>query len=372
MPLTSRVAVVSQQGELGLHRVEIPDSVAPGIVADVVCAGICGTDIHLLDDPQPIPGVADPYPLGMGHEMVVRIRDLPPGTVDTYGQPLAVGDRIVFDPTSWACGQCYACRVLLAPNNCQHPAPAVAFPEFGAAFADHVTIPPGSLLYRVPDDMPDEVAVLTEPMAGASRAFQRAGRPGNPDRGEGFGIGSNIVIQGAGAIGALLTVLARGAGADHVTVIGDPAGRREVCTRLGADLTLGLDLTSEERVAAVAAASPLGLGADVVIEASGAPSALGEAIALARVEGTIVEFGAYTSRGRSEIDASALCRKDLTILGSHGYGPGQFGVALRLLDRLRKRVDFSLITTHTVRLDDIADGFALARSGKALKVVVVP
>lgn len=372
MMLQSRVAMVTGRGRLTLIGQEVPEAVPGGIVADVLRAGICGTDLHLLDDPQPIPGVAEPYPIAMGHEMVVRIRSINAGAVDSYGLAVGPGDRVVFDPTSWACGRCYACRVLLSPNNCLHPQPETDFPEFGAAFADHVTIPPGSLLFRVPDGMPDEIAVLTEPMAGASRAFQRAARPGNPDRGEGFGIGSNVVIQGAGAIGALLTVLAKAAGAGHITVIGEPAGRRELCLALGADLALGLDGTASDRVAEVAAVSPLGLGADVVFEASGAPSALGEAIAMARIEGTIVEFGAYTARGASTVEASAICRKDLTILGSHGYGPGQFGLALRLLERWRGEVDLAALVTHTVPLDRLAEGFAAARSGEAVKATVVP
>jgi len=220
--------------------------------------------------------------------------------------------------------------------------------------------------------MPDEIAVLTEPMAGASRAFQRGARPGNPDRGEGFGVGSSVVIQGAGALGALLTVIAKQAGAGHITVIGEPVERRAVCAKLGADLTLGLEGSSAERVKAVADASLLGLGADVVFEASGAPDALGEAIELARIEGTIVEFGAYTDRGQAHVPASAICRKDLAIFGSLGYGPGQFGLALRLLERWRDQVAFGALITHTFPLDSISEAFDVARSGEAIKATIVP
>jgi L-iditol 2-dehydrogenase len=209
-------------------------------------------------------------------------------------------------------------------------------------------------------------------MAGASRAFQRAFRAGQPDRGEGYGPGSTVVIQGAGAIGALLTVLARHSGAGHITVIGEGAARREVCLALGADLAIGLDGSAEERAEAVAGASPHGLGADVVIEASGAPEALGEAIGLARIEGAVVEFGAYTSRGSSTVEASTICRKDLTVLGSHGYGPGQFGLALRLLERWRGTARLEGLVTHTFPLDRLAEALSATRSGAAMKATVVP
>ena len=71
-------------------------------------------------------------------------------------------------------------------------------------------------VFKVPEEVPPEVAVLSEPMAVSSRALERAYAPGIPTVGEGFGIGQSVVVQGAGAIGLLAVATAKIAGAGNI------------------------------------------------------------------------------------------------------------------------------------------------------------
>jgi threonine dehydrogenase-like Zn-dependent dehydrogenase len=371
---TTRTTLVLRRDHFETATRSLPDDLHGGMLISVELAGICGTDVHILRDANPFPGESDPYPFPYGHEVVGRIERLPSGDPrDAQGKRLEVGDRVVSNPSSWSCGLCYACRMLLSPNICLHPEHVSPPNDLSAGFADHVVLPKGSISYRIPDELPTSIAVLIEPMAGASRAVHRAMRLGNPDRGEGFGPGLSAAIQGSGAIGALMTALLRYSGAAHVAVIGAPIGRLNLCHELGADRLLNLDSTTpEERLRAIQSDTAHNLGVDVVFEASGSPYALPEAINLVRIGGTIVEFGAYTSRGLASIDPALICRKDLSILGSHGYGPGQFGIALTLLQRLSRIVPIGDIVTHILPLTELGQGIDLVASGAAMKVAIQP
>lgn len=372
---TSHV-VVAGRGEVRIGDAEIPELHPNDALMQVDIAGVCGTDVHLVYDEHPMAGKDNPYPFFLGHEFVGHLvelgRNFP--RVDAFGEALKEDDRVVIYPATWSCGHCYACRILLAPNLCLRPPFPRQLPAIGGGFARHYYIPEGSVVYRIPEEIPNEVAVLIEPLAGASRSLERAYRPGSPDRSEGFGPGKTLAIQGAGTIGAMLTVLGRLAGADRVIVIGAPASRLKTCRDLGADAVIDIETHTEhrERAEAVRELTPHRLGPDVVIEAAGVPQALNEAIDLVRPGGTVVEFGAYTNRGEAAVNPNSICLKDIQILGSHGYGPQQFGTALRILRAYNGRVHFSDMVTHRFPLTRVADALELARRGESMKAVLLP
>lgn len=370
-----RAAWVRGRRELEWVDREVPLPLPPGsLLMSVSLAGVCGTDVHIVDDVDPLEKGIEKRDVALGHEFVGRVvaggdgvseRD---GRGNTYG----VGDRIVVYPSTWSCGRCYVCRVLLSPNVCQRPE---AVPEEfrGGGFADGFVVPPGSTVYRVPDGVPDEIAVLTEPLAGVSRAVERAVAIGRPDRGDGGGLGFTVVVLGAGAIGAMFTALWKGLGAFAV-VVGAPQERLARLRAMGADVCIPLDpvqlVLSPEQRDEIKDATPWRLGADVVIDASGSVNAFEEAIELARPGGTVVEFGAYTYRGTAKVSPSMVCRKDLQVVGSNGYGPRQFGIALRLLenpdvtDRLRQ------ISVRKFDLRELEAAIESARRQEVMKVLV--
>lgn len=340
------------------------------VLLEVLMTGVCGTDRHLYNYTPGGHGEALRYPMGLGHEFVGRVLRTAETVGNTVGDPLKEGDRVVVYPSAWGCGQCYSCRVLLSPNICLRPhqsRPAVA----SGGFATHYLAGPGSLFYAVPPDLPNELAVLVEPLAGASRAVERALVSSAPDRGDTSQFGGWAIVQGSGAIGAFVTALLVGRGM-HVSAVGAPEARLGVLRAIGAEAAVllegSLQLTPLQ-IQGLRQATPHGLGADLVMEVSGSPTAFEDALQLARPGGTIVEFGAYTSRGHAQVSPSLICRKDLTVLGSNGYGPRQFSVALDILASAAGSA-LKAVTTRTVALKDVPDVLSTATEDDVMKVLV--
>jgi len=259
--------------------------------------------------------------------------------------------------------------ILLQPNLCLRPAFPRPLPPDGSAFADWFYLPEGSALYRVPDTMSDRVAVLTEPLAAALRAFERSFLPGDPERSHGTGPGCSLAVLGSGPVGALVAALGSMAGCEPVIVVGGPASRLDLCRALGATTVLDIAaLDRPSRIEEVRRATPHRLGADAVVEAAGVPEALADGIEMCRPGGTLVEVGHYTDRGTVTINPLMLCRKDINLFGCWGYGPRQFGHALRVLGAHGGLL--GRLVTHTFPLDDIVEALETARRQECMKAVV--
>ena len=338
----------------------------------VEMCGVCGTDVHIFHNEDPFPWA---HPFVLGHEPVGVLAEVGPDfpKKDEYGNPLAEGDRIVFQ--SWTCGECYACRTLLVPNLCMGSPRAHKreLPAMMGGFNEYVYVPEEAYIFRVPDRLPTEVAVLVEPMHIALGAVERALMPGAPQRGEGMGPGKVVAILGTGTIGLLAMIVAKTTGAYKVIMIGGPEYRLKLCREFGADHVISIDDVTdpEERIQMVRDLTPHGLGADVVIEAAGVAAAFKEGIEMARRGGALVEIGHFTDRGTVEINPFTVCFKHLDILGSWVTPPADFGTALRVLEANQDRFDFAKLITHRFSLEETGKAVELARSQQAMKPVVL-
>lgn len=361
-----RAAVVVENGKIEIQHFEKPETDSRDMTAKVLMAGVCGTDVHLVRSQKP--------PFKLGHEWVGKIHEMGEKfpKVDAFGRPIQEGDRIVSYPSTWACGKCYACKVLLQPNLCMRPAFYRPLPDMGSAFADYFYIPEDSAVYRVPDHVSTKSAVLVEPMAVALRAFERAFTPGIPERFQGMGPGKSITIMGSGTIGALLVIFAKMSGAYPIIVVGGPKNRLDLCKKLGADVCIDInEVPQEERVRMVMENTLHNLGSDVVIEAAGAPSAFIDSIRMTRMGGSMVEVGHYTDHGEVPINPQEVCAKDIQIFGSWGYGPAEFGSALRILEGFSDKIDFESLVTHQFTLDEVQEAVETARRQDCTKAAIV-
>ena len=126
--------------------------------------GICGTDVHLFYTPEAFP-LPMKMPYVLGHEYVGTIVEkghkFPAN--DHLGNKLEVGDRVVW--VNLNCGQCYACRTLLAPWLCMGGVFDDPAEDGMGAFAEYFYIKGEGLIYRVPDSLPTEGAVLIDPLS---------------------------------------------------------------------------------------------------------------------------------------------------------------------------------------------------------------
>lgn len=300
-------------------------------------AGLCGSDLSAYRGTSPLVS----YPRVLGHEVLVDI-------LECRERPTLEGHRAVLDPMI-PCGYCRACRA--GRSNC-----CVRLRVMGV----HVD---GGLretytvelrhLHPVPMEMPDEVAVLAEPLTIAYHAVQRSG----------IAAGEIAVVFGAGAIGLLIArLLVRARGCRTYIVDVDPE-RLKVAKRLGAAPLQGNEASLLEALVEVTD----GDLADVVFEASGNATATRTTTALVGHGGRVVLVG-WNQRA-VEFDTVTLMRKELSVIGSRNSF-NAFPAVLRVLaDGV---VDSTALITHRFAMGDAAEALHVLdqNQGTVLKVLI--
>jgi (R,R)-butanediol dehydrogenase/meso-butanediol dehydrogenase/diacetyl reductase len=293
----------------GPHDVRIEERPIPGrrtghVLMKVLRSGMCGTDgsewrdgPHLFPSttPHPVTGVAGPFV--MGHEFIGVVVEADEAGTFAVGARVACGAGV-------SCGECPRCRE--GRTNLCFRYHTHGLNEDGG-MAEYVAVPAG-ILTPIPDALATDAAGLNaaglaQPLAVGMHAARRSGAAD----------GDKVVLIGAGAIG---TFVLAGLLAQHdveVTVVDFAGPRLERAKRVGAARTVGVGDTTIEDVAAVVG----GRGADVVIEASGAPGQLANAIRMARPGGTILQVG-LPSRA-AEIDLHSLVVREISIRTTNAH-----------------------------------------------------
>ncbi|HEV2225923.1 MAG TPA: zinc-binding dehydrogenase [Nitrososphaerales archaeon] len=228
-------------------------------------------------------------------------------------------------------------------------------------------------LFKVPAGIPDNVAVLTEPMAVAYGSFARAMAPYWLAK-EGVGPGDTVVIQGSGPLGLSHAAMAKMVGAGKVVVIGAPRERLELAKKMGADLTIDISKydAPEERIAEVLRITE-GKGAELVVECVGVPAAIAEGLEMVSMAGTYLTVGNYIDMGTVGINPQRqILSRSLRIVGVNGMPYQAYSRALTLMARNWKRLGLDNFITHSFGIDEAERALETATSLKSLKVLVRP
>lgn len=373
-----KAAILEDVRKLKVVDYPEPEVEDNGILLKMELCGVCGTDMHLYEGNMNIP-----FPVIPGHEWVGTIEEIGEKAKESEsrGLPLDVGDRITVVPgTNRYCGECYFCKFMPhKPTLCTGRKvmgvnlSSTEEPHLLGGWAEKIYVNADKYwVFKVPDEVPPEVAVLSEPMAVSSRALERAYAPGLPTFGEGFGVGQSVVVQGAGAIGLLAAATAKLAGAGNIISIDMVDERLKMAEKMGADHIIDMRQykTAEERVAEVKKLTN-GLGGDVVIEAVGVPAAFVEGIDLTRRGGKFVEVGHYTNPGTVPVNPHIICNKDMDILGSWTYPPTQFGTVLELMRLARGRIPLDEIVTHKYKVEDAQKSIDTLKAREGIKHALV-
>ncbi len=300
-------------------------------------AGICGSDLAAYRGTSPMVS----YPRVLGHELLVDV-------LECADRPELVGHRAVVDPMT-PCGLCRACRAGRA-NCCAHL--QVMGVHIDGGMQDITAIESGRL-FAVPDALPDDSAVLAEPLTIAYHAVERTH----------IRAGEIAVIFGAGTIGLLIAqLLLRARGCRALVIDVDP-GRLSIAQALGAT-----PLQGDERalIAAVAQATG-GELAGVVFEATGVAACTRMTTTLVAQAGQIVLVGWNT--GPVEVDTVTLMRKEVDLLGSRN-SVNAFPAVLQLLaDGV---VDDRTMITHRFGIMEAGAALQVLDSGheSALKILI--
>ena len=353
---------------------------APGcVLVKMEMSGICGTDKHTFQ------GFITQYgdrklefPIIQGHENVGTIAAIGGNGEykDFEGIPLRVGDRVVVG-SNVCCGECYYCRHDFPYYCCEKTTDygnnlsAKNPPHLFGGWAQYMYIVPGSFLVKVPDELPSEVAVLTEIFAvsvGLDRAKQMSVFPS-----ESFRFDDTVVVLGVGPLGMCFLMKARMLGAGTIIAADLSSYRLNFAKRLGADHVIQVGKNSQaERLQTVRELSG-GRGADVVIECAGVPQAVPEALEMLRVGGLLVEAGNFSDLGEVPISPHRhLCAKNVRILGVGGEEPAAYGPSMRQMARYMKQYPLREFVTHRFGLRDVHAAMQKSVEIESMKVVLEP
>jgi L-iditol 2-dehydrogenase len=327
------MAAVVKHGDgaagVSLREVPLPEPRTGQVRVRVLAAGVCGTDVHLVDDEY-----AHGRPVVMGHEVC--------GVVDAApSAPEWVGRRVALETYFSTCRECAWCRDG-SPNLCPSRRSIGSYADGG--FADHVVVPLRNL-HVLPAHVGDVEGALVEPLACVVHCLL------DPPRVQ---AGDSVLITGPGTMGQLTA---------------------RVCTALGAAVTLtGLARDADrlavagEHGARVVAGEVRPDAFDVVVEASGTGGGLATALTAVRRGGHVVQMGIM---GRPvEVDIDRLFSKELTLSTGFASTPASWGRTMRMLED--RMVTLEGLVTISHPLTNWADALADVRSGRGLKTVLLP
>ena len=223
----------------------------------VLATSICGTDYHIYSWDRWSAGRVKP-PRIMGHEFAGEIVE-----VGTDVTSLKVGDYVSGE-SHWTCGHCKQC-LLNERHVCANT--KILGVDVDGCFAPYVVVPQGSA-WKNDRSVPPYLACIQDPLGNAVHTTLA-----------GEVIGRSVAILGCGPIGIFAVGVARAAGATDVIATDTKPYRLDLAKQLGADLTVDVTQNDLERVITE---RTNGEGVDVVLEMSGAPSAIRQAMRIAR------------------------------------------------------------------------------------------
>jgi L-iditol 2-dehydrogenase len=315
---------------VGVREVRVEDVAEPvagpgEVVCRVLACGVCGSDVADA-------WVRPKLPVVLGHELT--------GEVEAVGDGVggvAVGDRVVIHHHA-PCGECRRCRR-------GHETLCERFRETAldpGGFAERVRVPADlapELLAL--DGIDEERGTFIEPLACVLRAFDRCR----------LRAGDSLLVVGAGASGLLAVAAAHARGVEAVWV------REPRPERLERALALGGERHGNELV-------------DIALCCTSAPAALADAFAAVAPGGVL---GVYAPPHPGEplaLDGLSLYRREVDVVASYSAGAADMRAAHALI--AAGRVDPGPMVTHRLGLQETGRALELARSGEAIKALVLP
>ncbi len=369
-----QAAVMLQPGQIEIREFDKPTLANDSLLLQVDKVGICGSDKHMY-----LGHTALKFPVIPGHEVVGTVAEIGKDVnqvMNVMGGPIKEGDRITVVPGSKNCGRCYYClHVPGRPTLCSGRtiygfSNSETSPYLTGEFSEYTYIHGNSWVYKIPENIPEDISVLTEPVAVATRAVERACAPGLPQVGDGYSIGSSIAVLGCGPIGLLVIAVLRDSGAGTIIATDLVDSRLEMAKQMGADVVINVgDTTPEERVEQIQSFTN-GVGVDISIECAGIPAVFSEALNVVRRGGKVIEVGHYTDSGDTQVRPHQICNKDLDVCGVWAYPQIQFQTALDFLQRTR--APLHKLITHHLPLNQLVEGIDMLGKEGVYKVVIEP
>ena len=360
-------AVIPQpNAPVELREISRPALEPNSALLEVELSEVCGTDVYLQQGR--LQGV--PYPLVPGHVSVGRLKEIRGQLLDVNGKAFREGDRVTFLDVHRTCNVCWYCLVAKASTRC--PQRKVYGITYGlddglcGGWAEEVYLKPGTRCIRL-DVEPELFMAGGCALPTAIHAIERGS----------VNIADTVLVLGSGPVGLNAIIIAQLRGALRVFCIGAPVHRLQSALTAGASDVLNIDSATEaERIEWVRERTE-GRGADVTIEATGAPVAVIQAMRFTRDAGRVVIVGQYTDHGAVPAEAAFnphldLNKKHLDVRGCWGSDFSHFYRGAELMGNPVHAQRWSNMKLSRYHLPQANEALAAVASGSVLKALIDP
>ncbi|MFT6286885.1 MAG: threonine 3-dehydrogenase [Alcanivorax sp.] len=336
-------ALVKREAEKGLWLNDVPD---PEVgINDVLIkmkrTAICGTDMHIYNwDAWAQKTI--PVPMVVGHEFVGEIVDVGNNVIDFRTGQIVSGEGHV------VCGRCRNCMAGRRHLCAQTSGIGVDRP---GAFAEYLALPMSNV-WEHSDGIDLDVAALFDPFGNAVHTALQYDL-----------LGEDVLITGAGPIGAMAAAVCKHAGARHVVITDLIDSRLERAAALGATRTVNV---SRENLADVQRELHMSEGFDVGLEMSGNQQAFNDLLKNMCHGGKVAILGIPAQS--TAIDWSTVIFNMLTLKGI--YGREMYETWYKMSVMIESGLDISPVITHRLGYRDFQHGFDVMNSGEASKVIL--
>ena len=332
------------KGREGMEIRDVPEP-TPGkgeIKIAVKAAGICGSDIHTMNDERKAN-----LPVILGHEFVGQVCQLGEGVED-----FQLGDWVVALPAVGGCGKCFYCQ-RGEYTLCDHRRSIGT--HMDGAMAEYLVIP-ASFAFRVPDNVEDKLLMaISEPLGCAVRGIMERiqVQPGDV-----------AVVSGPGIFGQLSTQLLKILGA-RVVVSGLPKDteRLALAKEMGADAVV---TSPEELMEVVKSWNPL--GADVVVEATGAVASVHTCIDVVKKHGSYLQIAVFSRDIPFPMDD--VLHKEIYVTGTNSTAMSTWRRSMELVRENKLRLE--PLVSMRLPLEEWEKGFDATINKEAYKVFLLP
>jgi D-xylulose reductase len=286
----------------------------------------------------------------MGHEAS--------GTVHAVGSNVThiqTGDDVAIEPC-YPCRRCVRCKEGHY-NLCPEMKFAACPPDTNGALTKWFRVP-ADFCYKLPPHISLEEGVLAEPLAVAAHAVKMVGiKPGQ-----------TVVIFGSGTIGLVCGAVAKHFGAKTIVAVDVADAKLAFAREFNGCTTFkpSMEASAEENARKIIEGNALGLGADAVIEASGAESCVNCAVYVLRPGGQYIQTGL----GKAVINFPILTmsEKELHMHGACRYGPDDYQVAMDVLEK--GVVPVKKLISRIFEFEQTVDAWEATKAGKGIKNMI--
>jgi len=336
------------KGLVELKDVPVPEIEENEVLLEIKAAGICGSDLHIYHD-------RFPYwpPVILGHEFS--------GIIVAKGKKVKrwkIGDRVVGEPHTLACGKCWLCRTGNRQICAEKRSPGWGI---DGCFARYMRFPEPELLHRIPENLPFEEAALVEPAANVVSHVLERGNLKPMD---------NVVVVGPGSIGLLAAMAAKAGGAGKVVIIGKDWDKelRLPTAKKTSSIDYVLNSDKEDVVSAVMDLTNE-QGADLVVEASGSEDGIAMTFQLVRKLGRITAIG-LTGKEAIKFPYDSGMFKAVEFIFNLSTSYTSWDKAINLIHA--KKIEVKPLITHLGGLEKWHEFFTDLENKKGIKGIFIP